>query len=135
MVRCCRDICRADAVDHHCERLIDPTVREPNRLWVMFRAIFTGLVTPWEIWRIIGGNNVSLEAMNQELLTLDLNRSVRSVEVPVVFFLGKYDHHVDARIAAAYVVSLCAPVKRVVWFEKSAHNVPFEEATCSTPLS
>jgi pimeloyl-ACP methyl ester carboxylesterase len=22
---------------------------------------------------------------------------------------------------------LCAPVKRLVWFEKSAHNVPFEE--------
>src|SRR5262249_42389909 len=41
--------------------------KEPNRLWVMFRAIFTGLVTPWEIWRIIRGNNVSLEAMNQEL--------------------------------------------------------------------
>jgi len=23
--------------------------------------------------------------------------------------------------------TLCAPLKRLVWFEKSAHNVPFEE--------
>ena len=103
--------------------------QEPNHPWVMFRAIFTGLVTPWEIWRIIHGNNVSLEAMNQELLTLDLNRSVPSAEVPVLFFLGRYDYRVDARIAAQYMATLHAPIKRAVWFEKSAHNVPFEESS------
>jgi proline iminopeptidase len=99
----------------------------PNRLWVMLRAIFTVLVTPWEIRRIIQGNNVSLEAMNQELLSLDLTHSVPSLEVPIVFFLGRYDRHVDARIAHAYLKGLRAPIKRVVWFENSAHNVPFEE--------
>jgi hypothetical protein len=35
---------------------------------------------------------------------------------------------VDPRIAAGYLASLQAPVKRVRWFENSAHNVPFEEA-------
>src|SRR6516165_11360881 len=93
----------------------------------MVRAIFSGLVTPWEIPRLIQANNISLEAMNEELLGLDLARSVPSTGVPVLFFLGRYDQHTDGRLAATYFATLCAPVKRLVWFEKSAHNVPFEE--------
>ena len=101
--------------------------KEPRRTWIMVRAIFSGLVTPWEIPRLIHANNVSLEAMNEELLGLDLARSVPSTGVPVLFFLGRYDQHTDGRLAATYFATLCAPVKRLVWFEKSAHNVPFEE--------
>jgi len=93
----------------------------------MAQAIFSGLVTPWEIPRLIHANNVSLEAMNEELLGLDLARSVPSTDVPVLFFLGRYDRHTDGQLAATYLATLCAPVKRLVWFEKSAHNVPFEE--------
>jgi len=55
---------------------------EPNRLWVMIRGIASGLVGPLEIARIIKGNNVSLEAMHQELQTLDLRKSVESIDVP-----------------------------------------------------
>src|SRR5215831_4823304 len=101
--------------------------KEPRRTWIMVRAIFSGLVTPWEIPRLIQANNVSLEAMNEELLGLDLARSVPSTGVPVLFFLGRYDRHADGTLAATYFATLCAPVKRLVWFEKSAHNVPFEE--------
>jgi len=101
--------------------------KEPRRTWIMVRAIFSGLVTPWEIPRLIHANNVSLEAMNAELLGLDLPRSVPSIGVPVLFFLGRYDRHADRTLSAAYFAALGAPVKRLVWFEKSAHNVPFEE--------
>jgi pimeloyl-ACP methyl ester carboxylesterase len=101
--------------------------KEPCRSWIMVRAIFSGLVTPWEIPRLIHANYVSLEAMNEELLGLDLARSVPSIDVPVVFFLGRYDRHTDAKLAAVYLARLRAPGKRLVWFEKSAHNVPFEE--------
>jgi proline iminopeptidase len=100
---------------------------EPNRGWVMLRAIFSGLVTPWEIPRLIHANNVSLDAMNEQLLDLDLTRSVRSLDVPVLFFFGRYDRHTDANIAATYFETLHVPVKRLLWFEKSAHNIPFEE--------
>ena len=62
-----------------------------------------------------------------ELLGLDLARSVPSAGVPVLFFLGRYDRHTDGKLAATYFATLRAPVKRLVWFEKSAHNVPFEE--------
>jgi pimeloyl-ACP methyl ester carboxylesterase len=101
--------------------------QEPRRTWIMVRAIFTGLVTPWEIPRLIHANNVSLEAMNEELLGLDLARSVPGTGVPVLFFLGRYDRHADGKLAATYFATLRAPAKRLVWFEKSAHNVPFEE--------
>jgi pimeloyl-ACP methyl ester carboxylesterase len=93
----------------------------------MVRAIFSGLVTPWEIPRLIHANNVSLEAMNEELVGLDLARSVPSTDVTVLFFLGRYDRHTEAKLAATYFASLRAPGKRLVWFEKSAHNIPFEE--------
>ncbi len=101
--------------------------REPHKLWVVIRGILAGVVTPWELPRLIRGIRVSLEAMNGELLGLDLSRSVPAVEVPVFFFLGRYDRHVDANLAAAYLEALRAPVKRAVWFENSAHNVAFEE--------
>ena len=101
---------------------------EPHRMWVMVRGIFSGLVTPSEIVRIHRGIHMSLEAMSAELLDLDLMRSVRSVDVPVLFFLGRHDRHVDSNLAAAYFDALRAPFKRLIWFERSAHNVPFEEA-------
>jgi proline iminopeptidase len=99
----------------------------PNKIGAMVGGVLRGLVTPWEIPGFIRGNNVSLDAMTDELLQLDLNRSVPSLDVPVFFFLGRYDRHADALIAERYAASLHAPVARVVWFEDSAHNIPFEE--------
>jgi pimeloyl-ACP methyl ester carboxylesterase len=95
----------------------------------MIRAVLTGLVTPWEILSIIRGNDVSLAAMHDELFRLELRSAVPALKVPVAFFLGRYDRHVDATVSASYFDRLCAPVKRLVWFEHSAHNVPFEEPT------
>jgi pimeloyl-ACP methyl ester carboxylesterase len=101
--------------------------QRPNRAWMMLRGIAGGLVTPWEIPRLIRGNQVSLDAMAGALLDLDLFQSVPSVTVPVFFLLGRYDRHVDARLSARYLEQLEAPSKQLIWFEDSAHNVPFEE--------
>lgn len=101
--------------------------REPHRFWVMIRGILSGLVTPWEIPRFIRANNISLKSMSRELLGLDLTHSVPNLNVPVFFFLGRFDRHADASVAAAYFEALGAPVKRLIWFENAAHNIPFEE--------
>jgi pimeloyl-ACP methyl ester carboxylesterase len=101
--------------------------RRPHRVWVVLRAIVGGLVTPWEIARILRANDVSLAAMHAERATLDLRRSVPAVAVPVLFLLGRHDRHADATLAASYFDELAAPAKRLVWFEDSAHNPPFEE--------
>jgi pimeloyl-ACP methyl ester carboxylesterase len=34
---------------------------------------------------------------------------------------------VRAELAASYLEALRAPARKVVWFGRSAHNVPFEE--------
>ncbi|TGG94877.1 alpha/beta hydrolase [Natronospirillum operosum] len=65
--------------------------------------------------------------MHDELQTLDLFESVPSLDVPTFFFTGRHDHHVDAGVAADYFQALDAPTKRIVWFEESAHNIPFEQ--------
>lgn len=101
--------------------------RPPARTWVVLGGIVRGLVTPWELPRFFRANEVSLAAMQPELLALDLRQKVPELAVPVVFFLGRHDGHVDARIAADYLAALGAPAKRLVWFEDSAHNPPFEE--------
>lgn len=99
----------------------------PNRPWLLLSGLFGGLATPWEVPRLIRATEVSLDAMYEELLGLDLSQSVPSVDVPVFFLLGRHDRRVDARLAARYLERLRAPSKKLIWFEGSAHNVPFEE--------
>lgn len=65
--------------------------------------------------------------MHQELLALDLRHMVDRLDVPVFFFLGRHDRHVDAILAAEYFDTLQAPMKEIVWFEQSAHDIPFDE--------
>ena len=122
-----RKASRVLAVDALADRYGAVFHRKPNRWRVVVAGVLRGLVTPWEIPRLIHANNVSLDAMTPELLTLDLSQTVPSVRVPVFFFLGRYDHHIGSAIAARYFESLQAPYKRLIWFEHSAHNVPFEE--------
>jgi pimeloyl-ACP methyl ester carboxylesterase len=43
------------------------------------------------------------------------------------FLLGRYDRHVPSELAEAYFERIDAHYKRLVWFEESAHNPPFEE--------
>lgn len=115
------------AIERLCERYGGVFHRAPNRAWVVIRAVLGGLVTPWEIPRFVRGNDVSLAAMHEELASLDLRRSVPEVDVPVFFLLGRHDRHVEATLAARYFEALRAPLKRLIWFESSAHNPPFEE--------
>ena len=112
----------------------------PNRPWLVLSGIFGGLVTPWEIPVLVRGTEVSLAAMYEELLGLDLPQSAPSIDVPVFFLLGRHDRHIEAGLAARYLESLRAPSKKLIWFERSAHNVPFEEperstTRCATPGS
>jgi len=118
---------RGLAADALADRYVAVFHRKPNRWWVLVVGVLRELVTPWEIPRLIHANDVSLDAMTPELLALDLRQAVPSVRVPVLFFLGRYDHHIGSAIAARYFESLEAPCKRLIWFEHSAHNVPFEE--------
>lgn len=94
---------------------------------VIVKAIATGLVTPWEFISIHRGIHTSVDAMTPELLTRNLEVEVPQVNVPVLFLLGRHDRITESVVAARYFQKLNAPCKQLIWFEESAHNIPFEE--------
>jgi proline iminopeptidase len=73
------------------------------------------------------GNRFSLEHLWNEFRELDPDDRLTSFRVPIFFLLGRHDWHVPAVLAARYFERIKAPGKRLVWFEQSAHNPPFEE--------
>ncbi|MBC3889415.1 alpha/beta fold hydrolase [Acetobacterium paludosum] len=74
-------------------------------------------------------NAPSRNSMSQnEFLKIDLFETVKSLDVPVCFFLGKNDFQVSSIVAEKYFHYLKAPKKKLVWFEKSAHSPCFEES-------
>lgn len=68
---------------------------------------------------------VSAQAMWAELGGVDLT-GVTRLDCPVVILQGRHDRGTNADLAAAWLDTLQAPSKRLVWFEDSAH-MPFEE--------
>jgi pimeloyl-ACP methyl ester carboxylesterase len=53
--------------------------------------------------------------------------NVSRIRIPVYFFSGRFDY-TDPTICTVRLISnLAAPIKRMVWFEHSAHFVFFEE--------
>lgn len=72
------------------------------------------------------GNRFSLESLRPEYTKVDLTR-YGSFKVPIIFFLGRHDWQVPSVLAERYFTTINAPCKRLVWFEESAHNPPYEE--------
>jgi proline iminopeptidase len=111
--------------------------------WVeRFGGVFhTGLSTGKLIWAALNtdeanlvdlvkfgqGNRFSLVQLEDEISRLNLSADYRSFQVPVFFLLGRYDRNTSAVLAAQYFEIIDAPYKRLIWFENSAHNPPFEE--------
>ena len=97
-------------------------------LWSVLRIALSGpeasLFDARNIWR---GMQFSQRAMWAEVSALNLTAAVPALPMPVFFFLGRHDHIVDARTSAAYFETLTAPIKKLVWFEESAHEPAFEE--------
>ena len=73
------------------------------------------------------GNRFSLEHLWEEFRAFDIDDRLTTFEVPIVFMLGRHDWQVPSTLAARYFERIQAPAKRLVWFEQSAHNPPFEQ--------
>jgi pimeloyl-ACP methyl ester carboxylesterase len=73
------------------------------------------------------GNRFSLDHLWEEFRAFDIDDRLTRFEIPIVFMLGRHDWQVPAVLAARYFERIHAPEKRLVWFEQSAHNPPFEE--------
>jgi pimeloyl-ACP methyl ester carboxylesterase len=73
------------------------------------------------------GNHFSLTHLWEEFSSLNLVRRYRLFAVPIVFMLGRYDWVIPSVLAEDCFQAIRAPYKQIVWFERSAHNPPFEE--------
>jgi Predicted hydrolases or acyltransferases (alpha/beta hydrolase superfamily) len=63
-----------------------------------------------------------------EFLKTDLLKTIKKVDIPVYFFLGRHDYQVASVVAEKFFHELIAPKKELIWFEQSAHSACFEEA-------
>jgi proline iminopeptidase len=93
---------------------------------LIWAALRTHEATLWDLYLFGRGNRFSLDHLWPQIRGLRLSR-LTAFEVPIVLFLGRHDRQVPASVAAAYFETIAAPCKRLIWFEGSAHNPPFEE--------
>ena len=63
-----------------------------------------------------------------EFLCYNLENKITIYETPIYFFLGKYDNQISSENAKRYFDKIKAPVKKLIWFEKSGHAPCFEES-------
>lgn len=94
---------------------------------LMWAALGTDEANLIDLVKFGQGNRFSLTQLESETARLDLSTRYRSFSVPIVFVLGRYDWQVPSVLAEQYFRTIEAPCKRLVWFERSAHNPPFEE--------
>jgi pimeloyl-ACP methyl ester carboxylesterase len=69
----------------------------------------------------------SFDLLFPQLVAVDLNTTVPSVQVPVYFAVGRYDEMAPSAVSQAYFSLLAAPRKEWIWFEQSAHFPQWEE--------
>lgn len=65
--------------------------------------------------------------MIYDVISEPLDHAVPKIDIPVFFFLGRHDYTTPSSLAAQYLDSLNCPLKKLVWFENSAHFPFFEE--------
>lgn len=72
------------------------------------------------------GNVFTLGRILPEFLQVDY-KPVRRFPIPVVMFMGRHDYTTPSAPTAAWLEQVEAPYKQGVWFERSAHMIPWEE--------
>lgn len=97
-------------------------------LWRFSRIIISGPeCSILDLPNIVRSTLFSTYAMWEEVSSLNLVKAAPRLQMPVFFFIGRHDHVIAPETSVTYFDRLIAPSKRLVWFEESAHEPPFEE--------
>ncbi|RJP23202.1 MAG: alpha/beta hydrolase [Candidatus Abyssobacteria bacterium SURF_5] len=73
------------------------------------------------------GGDFSPSCLWEEGKDTDLFVQAPQVDIPVYFFVGKYDYNTPGALVERYVDALIAPRgKHIVFFENSGHMIPYE---------
>ena len=79
-----------------------------------------------DVCAIDRGNVATLGRILPEFLDVDF-RGVKRFPIPVVMFLGRHDYTTPSAPTAEWLARVDAPSKQAIWFEHSAHMIPWEE--------
>jgi pimeloyl-ACP methyl ester carboxylesterase len=77
--------------------------------------------------RTVRGVTATQAALLPDLATMDLTRTLPSIDVPIVMVQGRHDQVAPGESAQQYASSLQAPRKQLIWFENSAHTPHLDE--------
>jgi pimeloyl-ACP methyl ester carboxylesterase len=80
-----------------------------------------------DVMRTIRGITATQAALLPDLASMDLNRSLPRLDVPVVMVQGRHDQVAPGESAQQYANFLQAPGKQLIWFENSAHTPHLDE--------
>jgi pimeloyl-ACP methyl ester carboxylesterase len=72
------------------------------------------------------GNVFTLGRILPEFLRVDF-KPIKRFPIPVLMFMGRHDYTTPSVPTALWLSNVVAPFKKGVWFENSAHLIPFEE--------
>lgn len=73
------------------------------------------------------GNARSVERLFPDIWARGDLTAVRRLETPVILLSGRHDRNVNSDVGAEWLAALEAPSRRLVWFERSAHEPLSEE--------
>lgn len=93
--------------------------------------IWTGLLAPeygvMDVAAVAKGSSWSSANLREIAIDAPLADAIRCLPVPVFLFLGRTDYVTPSGLAAAWLDEIRAPLKRVVWFERSSHFPHYEQ--------
>jgi len=62
-----------------------------------------------------------------DLMKIDFVNTFQKYQIPIYFFLGKYDHGCPFELVEEYFARIDAPYKEIIWFDNSGHWPNIEE--------
>lgn len=79
-----------------------------------------------DVCNIDKGSLLTLGQVLPEFLEVDFKPMI-SFPIPVVMFMGRHDYTTPTQQTSAWLSRVKAPYKQGVWFDHSAHMIPWEE--------
>ena len=100
--------------------------RDETNLWFYGAARLSPDYDAADRAALNAGSLFTLGRLLDEFVEVDF-RPVEEFPIPVVMFMGRHDYTAPSRPTAEWLERVEAPYKRGVWFERSAHMLPWEE--------
>jgi pimeloyl-ACP methyl ester carboxylesterase len=93
--------------------------------------LLSGLRSPeytfGDVSNVKKGVQFTASRLRHDVIDGSILDNVSSIRIPVYFFSGRFDYTDPTACTVRLFNSLVAPIKKMVWFEHSAHFVFFEE--------